>query len=381
MSTEYDLIVIGAGVLGTFHAYFGAKRGWKTLLIERNDFAADASVRNFGTLVPSAMSPGDWLRRGNESVEIYREIAAQTDIQFKPCGTLYPATTAIEEAILREFADLGPRRGYPCEFLDGPELRLRFVEANANHIRCGLYFPGDSRVEPRSLFRTLIPWMRDVLHVDYLPRTTAIGIESGDRVATVATAAGARIQAKQIVVCGGSDLRTLFPELLANAGLRNCKLQMCRVAPGPSRKLSTTWASGLTLRRYSSFKICPSWSKLAKEPVAPGILENGIHILIVQDADGSLVLGDSHEYSDGDLDDRYDSDVEKLIIDEARKLIDFPDWSIAQRWHGIYSLLPDSELFRASPAPRIHIVTGIGGKGMTTGPAVAGETINGLAPR
>ena len=46
-----DVIVIGAGVLGTFHAYFAAQMGLKTLLIERNMFPNDASTRNFGMVV------------------------------------------------------------------------------------------------------------------------------------------------------------------------------------------------------------------------------------------------------------------------------------------------------------------------------------------
>lgn len=33
-----DVIVIGAGVLGTFHAYFAAQMGLKTILIEGNSF-------------------------------------------------------------------------------------------------------------------------------------------------------------------------------------------------------------------------------------------------------------------------------------------------------------------------------------------------------
>jgi len=39
----------------------------------------------------------------------------------------------------------------------------------------------------------------------------------------------------------------------------------------------------------------------------------------------------------------------------------------------------DAELYRATIDGMIHIVTGIRGKGMTTGPAVARETIDALA--
>ena len=43
---DWDLIVVGAGVLGSFHAYFAARRGWRTLLLERGDWPGEASVRN-----------------------------------------------------------------------------------------------------------------------------------------------------------------------------------------------------------------------------------------------------------------------------------------------------------------------------------------------
>jgi len=39
----------------------------------------------------------------------------------------------------------------------------------------------------------------------------------------------------------------------------------------------------------------------------------------------------------------------------------------------------DGELYRATMDEVIHVVTGIRGKGMTTGPAVARETIDALA--
>jgi len=37
---QADVLVVGAGVLGTFHAYFAALKGYKVLLVERNAFRA-----------------------------------------------------------------------------------------------------------------------------------------------------------------------------------------------------------------------------------------------------------------------------------------------------------------------------------------------------
>jgi D-hydroxyproline dehydrogenase subunit beta len=184
-----------------------------------------------------------------------------------------------------------------------------------------------------------------------------------------------------VVVCNGSDLRTLFPDRFTAAGFERCKLQMLRILPQPRLRLPMTVASGLTLRRYPAFAICPSWARLKEESVAPGVLEAGIHILMVQDADGSFVLGDSHEYSTGDLSEILDTRVETLILAEARKLIQLPSWEIAERWHGVYSMPRDGEIYRETIDVVIHLVTGIRGKGMTTGPAVARETIDALAVR
>jgi glycine/D-amino acid oxidase-like deaminating enzyme len=103
MRREWDLVVVGAGVLGCFHAYFAARRGWRVLLLERGDWPGEASVRNFGTLVPSAMHPGEWHRRALESIALYGELAGLVSFAFSRCGTLYPATAPAELAVLEEF--------------------------------------------------------------------------------------------------------------------------------------------------------------------------------------------------------------------------------------------------------------------------------------
>jgi FAD dependent oxidoreductase TIGR03364 len=249
------------------------------------------------------------------------------------------------------------------------------------HVRGALFFPDDARLEPRGLFRRLIPWLTQEWTVQYRPATVAVHVEARRGEACVRTADGAELHARHAVVCNGSDLRTLFPDRFAAAGFQRCKLLMLRTLPQPHVRLPTTVASGLTLRRYPAFALCPSWALLNREPAAAGVLEAGIHILIVQDPDGSFVVGDSHEYGTGDLNDILDARTETLILSEARKLVELPSWEIAERWHGVYSMPRDAELYRATIDEVIHVVTGIRGKGMTTGPAVARETIEALAER
>jgi D-hydroxyproline dehydrogenase subunit beta len=378
MQPSWNLVVIGAGILGTAHAYHAATRGWRVLLVERGDWPGEASIRNFGTLMPGSLT-GEWRRRGLESIAFYRELSALAGFDFFLSGSLYQVTTAVEADVLAEFAERAPQEGCRCELLDPARASALNPLLERKHVRLALFFPDDARVEPRGLFHRLIPWLTRELAVEYRPGTVAVDVRAQGGEACVRTADGAELRARHAIVCTGSELRTLFPERYRAAGFERCKLLMLRIAPQPPLRLPTTLASGLTLRRYPAFAGCPSWARLNQEPVAPGVLEAGIHILAVQDPDGSFVVGDSHQYDAGDFNDILDARLEALILAEAQKLIDLPSWTITERWHGIYGMAKDAELYRATIDGAIHIVTGIRGKGMTTGPAVARETIEALA--
>jgi FAD dependent oxidoreductase TIGR03364 len=374
----FDVVVIGAGVLGAFHAYFACRRGLRTLLIERGDTPNEASVRNFGTIVPSAMTPDAWHRRGLETAAIYRDLAADLPPFLQTGGTQYLALTPGELAVLSEFSRIGPDRGYACQLLgarDSVSLNPSIDEGNCLG---SLHFPDDLRVHPRELFQGLIPWMTRTLGCQYLPKTVVTGAESdGDR-CLVTTASGERFECDTVFVCTGGDFRTLFPRLFADSGLTRCRLQMMRTRPHPTA-LPTTLASGLSLRWYPSFQMCAAWDRLRDEPVDPELERRGIHVLLVQDEDGRVVVGDSHEYSEGDFPPGLDARTEELILREARKLIRLPADAVAERWYGIYPLHRDRAVFSSTVNAAIHIITGIGGKGMTTGPALARESIDRLS--
>jgi FAD dependent oxidoreductase TIGR03364 len=378
MQPNWDLIVIGAGILGTSHAYYAAKRGRRVLLLERGDWPGEASVRNFGTLMAGSLV-GEWRRRGVESIAFYRELAPLAGFTFSPSGSLYQVTTPLEMAVLEEFARLAPQQGCQCELMEPARALMLNPLLRQEQVRRALFFPDDARVEPRGLFRRLIPWLIRELQVEYRPRTVAAHVQAKGGEACVRTAAGDELHARHAVVCNGADLRTLFPDRFQAAGFERSKLLMLRIAAQPHVRLPTTAASGLTLRRYPAFAACPSFARLMQEPAASGVLEAGIHILMVQDPDGSFVLGDSHEQGTGDLNEVLDARIETLILSEARKLINLPNWDVVERWHGVYGMPRNSELYRETIDQVIHIVTGIRGKGMTTGPAVARETIESLA--
>jgi glycine/D-amino acid oxidase-like deaminating enzyme len=145
---------------------------------------------------------------------------------------------------------------------------------------------------------------------------------------------------------------------------------MMATVPHPNIKLQGNILTGLTIRRYESFKSLPSYAQLDKNEVNPFAVENGIHILFKQRIDGSIVIGDSHHYADSsntdDLGFDVDQRVGEVILSEAQKIIHLPDWKLSQSWNGFYAQMKgEEEIFEHSPSENVHIVTAIGGKGMT----------------
>jgi len=69
-------------------------------------------------------------------------------------------------------------------------------------------------------------------------------------------------------------------------------------------------------------------------------------------------------------------EIDTFMINEAKKIIDLPTYEIQKRWFGIYSQCKTQDIFEHNPSPNIHIITGIGGKGMTGSPGFSQQKIN-----
>src|SRR5882757_8424150 len=114
---HYDLIVTGAGVLGSFHAYHACRKGLKVLLLEKDSRPSEATVRNFGQVVPSGMKQGQWQGYGRRSIEIYEEIHRHFDITVRKNGTVYIASDETELALLQELATINRHNDYSSTVL------------------------------------------------------------------------------------------------------------------------------------------------------------------------------------------------------------------------------------------------------------------------
>ncbi len=373
---QADVVVVGGGVLGTFHAYFAARRGLKTLLLERNSMPNDASTRNFGMIVQTIVpATGEWAGYARATREVYREIQRKRDISVRVSGSIYVASTPQEDAVLREYAARAPE-GVACSYLDGDKAVERYPFIKKSYCRGVLYSPDDMTLNPCVMLDRVIPYVVETAGVEYVPRTTVVSITAHGSTCTVEDASGERYDAGTVIVCTGADYKTLYPHLFRASGLRVCKLQMMETKPQLGLTLPHAILSGLSIQRYPGFEECPSYAALRDQPVAQELSDYGIHLLFKQAPDGGVIVGDSHEYSDCadsdvSLDERTTCAINDAVLDYGKTMLDLPTWEMASLWNGYYLQHPDKQIYTKTVDRGVHVVTGIAGKGMSTGAGYA----------
>ncbi|WP_440121064.1 TIGR03364 family FAD-dependent oxidoreductase [Tenacibaculum sp. Ill] len=382
MNHKYDLIVVGGGVLGTFHAYHAAKRGLSVAILEKDNKPQGATVRNFGQVVPSGMNQ-KWQNYGRESLAIYKSIQEQFDVSIRQNGTVYIASNEEEVQLIEELHQINKNNSYTSQLLTKEQCLYKYAGLRSDYCKAGLFFPEEVTVEPRVMILRLHEFMKKELNVTIHYNTNVIATNNVNGGVSVLTSNSEELLASKVIICNGSDFKTLYPSIYNESDLIVSKLQMMQTKPQKNYQLDGSILTGLTIRRYEAFEECTSWNTIkAKEDPNSFEKKYGVHILFKQATDGSVILGDSHEYATAknidDLGFDLNEDIDNFMIQEAKKIIDLPTYEIQYRWAGFYSQCKTKDLFEHSVGENIHIVTGIGGKGMTGSAGFSKESINKL---
>lgn len=375
MKTHYDLIIVGAGMLGLAHAYHAAKHDLNVLVLERSDRARGASVRNFGMLATIAQAPGRNMERSLRTEQIWRDIADRSALELTKCGCLIVADTAEELRVLEEYVDMQRSTDRDVSLVSPAQLQIYAPPVRAERLLGGIWAPDVFKIDQRSAMVTFASWLRETSNVDFAFDSDVRSID----LPQVETATDTYL-ADRAIVCTGDDFATLFPEAFAKAGVQRCRLQMVRTVPQPKdRRLGPFVLGGLSVARYEAFQSCAGISDLKRtlQDRYPDQLHHGVHVMAAQEADGSVTVGDSHHY-DHDVSPAQAELVERLILDYLAERVELADNRIAERWIGQYASLPDADCLLLEPQSGVRIVTMTNGMGMTHGLAIAEETINAL---
>jgi len=371
-SLKVDVAIVGAGIVGLAHAHLAARAGKSVAVFERNPAALGASIRNFGMIRPIGLPAGTLHNMALRSRELWLELLTEAELPFFATGSLHAAYREDEAAVAQEFSQKAPSLGYECAWLDPDQTLARSPALRPEGLLGALWSPAEINVDPRQIIRSLPLFLIERYGVQFHFNSAVQRVEQ-----QCVHAAELHCEADAIIVAGGDDFQTLFPECFHDSKLTRCKLQMMRTAPQPSAwKLGPTLAFGLTFRHYPAFEICGTLPAL-KERIArdtPELDRFGIHVMVSQTSLGELTIGDSHEY--GLALNIFDNpEINRLILDHAKTYLRVPTLEIAEQWHGVYASHPEHAWLRVAPDKGVRVVTFTSGIGMTMSFGLAEETL------
>jgi len=382
MEKEFDFAIVGGGIMGTSFAYHLLKRGYSVALFDKNYTPTEASVRNFGQVVPSGFG-AEWQKYGISSMEIYRSIQKEAQLDLNEEGSLYIASNDEEIRLIEELNAINQANQYDSIVLDKTDINKLYPEIKQSYAKAALHFPLEIQVNPKTTVARILHWLKEKNRLDYFNNVTIQDIEVSSNKIHLTDNFKNEYTAKKVMICTGHDFKTLFPEIFLNAGLKTVKLQMLSGIAN-NTKIKGSILTGWSIRRYECFQECPSYQQIiAQEDPNSFQRLHGIHILAKQEADGTIILGDSHHYAPhgpnaGSTDYEDFVNVNDFVITEAKKILNIEHFELRNAWAGLYSQCTDKPIFVENISDDITVVTGIGGKGMTASLGYTQEFLNKL---
>lgn len=345
--TSVDLVVVGAGVVGLAHAWHAVRRGLSVAVVERDEHAAGASVRNFGHGCFTAQD-GVAFEYAMAAREQWLTLAREAGFWLRESGTLVMARHDDERAVLEEFAS------------------VRDIALTDE----GAFLPLDIRVNPREAVHAIAALLA-ARGVTFHWSTNVLTVEPG----LVRTSRG-ELRCRAAVVAVGHDVDRFFPDLAEERQIQRCQLRMLRVAHGGV--IDPAVLTGFSMLRYEAFARCPSTEKVRERLTNdhPELVEAGLNLMFTQLPDGSLTIGDTHHYG-RTVDPYRPEDLDDLVLTETARLLGVPGLRVLERWRGIYASAPEPFL-TATPVPLTRAVSVTSGIGMTTALGLAPAVLDDL---
>jgi FAD dependent oxidoreductase TIGR03364 len=372
---QVDLVIVGAGIMGLAHAVHAARAGMSVIVFDRSPQACGASIQNFGMLAIIAQAAGKQLDDARRALAIWQEIAPQTGVRIRPAGCVIVARKAEEMSVLEEFASSAENSDHNATLVAQNDMVNYSSALKFDNILGGLYSPDVWKVDQREATIKIADWLSRKHNVTFHFSTQVHGVSGSSVETSIGT-----FKAGHTVICGGDEFVSLFPDAFLTAGVTRCQLQMLRTHPQSGGwKLQPFVLGGLSIPRYSVFASCKSLPDLIENQKKhyKTHLDHGIHVIICQEPDGSITIGDSHSYGDSFVIKR-SMEIDQLMLDELAGMISLPDTRIADRWLGHYAHLPGTDVLKLSPTEGVTAVTVANGQGMTHAFAIAQDVIQGL---
>jgi len=338
-SQSYDVVVVGAGIVGAACADEFARRGMRVALLDRDMVGGGATAAGMGHIVTMDDSEAQFaLTRYSQQLWQTLRPELPDDVEYEDCGTIWVAADEEEmQEVFRKQNYYG-QRGVPAEVLDPNALRE--CEPNLREgIAGGLRVPEDVVLYPPCAARFLME--RALKHSATL-RVGSVVVEAGQGIVRLAN--GSEITAEIIVNATGAWAPELTPGLEIKK--RKGHLAITDRYPG-----------------YLRHQVV----ELGYLKSAHSVRSDSVAFNVQPRRSGQLLIGSSRQY--GADHKEVDAVILARMLQRAQEYMPgLRQMSTIRTWTGFRAATPDKlPLIGPSPVDRtLFLATGHEGLGITT---------------
>ncbi len=346
----YDVIVIGAGSVGSPTSYFLAKNGLKVLCLEQ--FPSSGQGQNKAAIggVRATHSDPAKIKICQKSLEIFSQWKdlTGTDIGWKKGGYCFPVYEDREEKILKGLLPIQKKYNLNIDWIDAEKMKEVIPGINPERLRGGTLSPDDGQVSPLKAINSFVHEAQKK-GAKFLFQSKVVALKTDQsRIVSIETEKE-RFSAGIIINAAGSEASEV------------CKMVALDIPVNPD-----CHEAGI------SAPIAPFLDPLVVD-LRPGVEGKTANFYFGQNSEGQIIFCYTPQPPILGTNRHSTSEFMPII---ARRLVDliprFKNLTIRRVWRGLYPMTPDGVAI-VGKAPKIeNFYLGIGmcGQGFMMGPGV-----------
>ncbi len=176
--SDYDVIIIGGGIIGIATGYYLTKRRQRVLLLEKNYLGAGSTGRCIGG-IRAQFSTETTIKVAMESVDLFRSMEDEFgfSVDWYPSGYLFLAYSEEKKQSFLNILSLQNSLGLGVKFVTPEDIKRKFNYINVNGVLGGTFCPTDGQADP---FYVLKGYMLGITNAGNDIRTHAevVGIDN-----------------------------------------------------------------------------------------------------------------------------------------------------------------------------------------------------------
>ena len=358
-ANQYDIVIIGGGIMGSAIAYYCAKKGRRVLVIERRDQASGSAGATDGVVGFHTKKPGLQMELAVRSIALFPSLSEElgVDIEYGDrCGGLQPVEDQEQWELMEAMSSQQRASGVDIRMIGIDEARQ--IEPQLSPKLLGaLYSPTSGKVNPIFLTFAFAAAAKRLGAV-FLNETEVTGIlRDREKVLGVKTAR-AECPADQVVIAAGSWSAPVAEMAGVSIPIKPRKGQIV-ITEQIGHFMTTT----VQCARYNMIKFRPE--SITDET----ILRTGSSLSIEQTEDGAMVIGCTREFAGYDTENTLEG-VEMIVRRAAQFFPALKDIHVIRTFAGLRPYTPDGSplLGEMESLKGLYVAAGHEGDGIALAP-------------